>query len=722
MKIARVALPVAVNHLFDYRIESDQKVVPGTIIRVRLGKRTCDGLALEIVSHSAFAAEKIQVIEKVHDVLPLSADILELIRFVSDYYQADIGMAGSLALPPVSVRAALPLFPLCMTERGREALTTIKKKLGRRSATQLQSLLQDVFQDIVSVAQQNAWSAPQRKYIRMWQKNGWLSAADEIVPGTKTPLFDEQSAAVDAILAAGGHFRPFLLQGITGSGKTEVYLSLAQTLMQQGKQVLVLLPEIHLTPQFLQRVENFLPAHKIAVLHSGLADGERLGNWQRAACGEAQLVLGTRLSVFTPLPTLGLIVVDEEHDPSFKQQDGVRYHARDLAVWRAQQRNIPIVLGSATPSLETYRHAQENRYRHLRISRRANAQAKLPTIRFAANRNIDTHEGIAPELWAAMKTCLMQKEQILIFVNRRGFSPSLKCHQCGWEAQCPHCSVRMVLHKAPLKLCCHQCNHTVHVPKECPNCGNLDLAPLGFGTQRLEAALTEAFPKARIARVDRDSTQRRGTFGALREQITAQEIDILIGTQMLAKGHDFPRITLVGVLGADNALYSADFRASERLSALLHQVAGRAGRAAKAGEVIIQTDFPQHPLYETLRCHDFDGFARMLLDERKSVGLPPFASLAVLAAEDRSEEKVASFLREAHRLALTLVVPHRHVQIFSPVPAALARRAGYFRMQMIVRSEKKRGLQKFLTVWKNALNDKHVPKIRWAIDVDPASV
>ncbi len=721
MKIARVALPVAVNRLFDYRIVEEQKVNVGAIVQVRLARRVCRGVVLETAKQSELAAEKILPVEKVFDIPPLSAEILKMIRFVSDYYHADIGMAAALALPPLTTQPTRQLSPLVMTPSGIDALTSIQEQLGNRPATALRALLQDFFQGAASIAQQNLWSATQKKYVRSWLENGWLTAS-ETMPEIGTQLFDEQTDAVNAVLVARDRFQPFLLQGITGSGKTEVYLALARVLIQEGKQVLVLLPEIHLTPQFLQRVETILPAYKIAVLHSGLADGERLSHWQRAAQGEAQLILGTRLSVFTPLPSPGLIVVDEEHDASFKQQDGVRYHARDLAVWRAQQHGIPIVLGSATPSLETYRHAQKNHYQHLRINRRANVQSQLPTIRLVANRSKEAHEGVAPELWKAIEERLSRKEQILVFVNRRGFSPSLKCHQCGWEAQCPHCSVRMVLHKVPLSLRCHQCNHVARVPKECPECGNLDLAPQGFGTQRLEAAFGEAFPHARVARIDRDSTQRRGAFGALREQITAQEIDILIGTQMLAKGHDFPRITLVGVLGADNALYSADFRATERLSALLHQVAGRAGRADKKGEVIIQTDFPQHPLYEALRCHDFDGFARFLLDERKSIGLPPWSSLAILTAEGHSAENTESFLRWAHQQATTLTKQYQDVQIFSPVAATLARRAGYFRMHMMVRSENRRALQPFLAAWKKILNEQRAGKTRWAIDVDPAGI
>ncbi len=392
----------------------------------------------------------------------------------------------------------------------------------------------------------------------------------------------DQRLAAETILASSGRFSPFVLFGVTGSGKTDVYLDVAARTIAAGGQVLLLVPEINLTPQLEQRVRAALPGASVVLLHSGLADGARREHWREAATGKASLVLGTRLGVFAPMPALALVIVDEEHDASYKQQDNVRYHARDVAVWRAHRRRVPVVLGSATPSLESWLHAQEGRYVRLDLPRRADPRARMPQVRFAGSRPARAQEGIGEPLRAALAARLARGEQSLVFVNRRGFSPSLLCSACGWEADCPRCSARLTVHRTPAMLRCHHCGHDERLPQACPDCGNVDLLPLGFGTQRLERVLAEAYPSARIARIDRDSTRARGSFALMRDQMTANELDILVGTQMLAKGHDFPRLTLVGVLGADNALYSADFRATERLAALLMQVAGRAGRAGLA--------------------------------------------------------------------------------------------------------------------------------------------
>ncbi|MDR2710806.1 MAG: primosomal protein N' [Burkholderiales bacterium] len=741
--IAQVALPVAASHTFDYRILPTQTVLLGSLVRVSLSGRKYVGVVVRLSAHSEIDASRLLSIEAVYPQPPLPDDIRRLAGFVSDYYQAELGMALSLAVPPLSTQPTPPKAAtqsLVLTETGREQLSADFAQLGKRPATAWRALWEIVKTGVVNLAQQQACSAAQKKYLRDWRAAGWLVSADTAGATATFPTLNaEQRAAADAIAAALGSFQPFLLQGITGSGKTEVYLSLARDIIARGGQVLALLPEIHLTPQFLARIHTRLPGVDTALLHSGLPDGERLYHWQRAAEGKAQLILGTRLAVFTPLPNLALIIVDEEHDPSFKQQDNVRYHARDLAIWRARVRQVPVVLGSATPSLESYLHAQNGRYRHLRIEQRADPQAALPRLlltpatqetakktaheaakRAGSSADDDRRYGIAPMLWEAIESRLARHEQSLVFINRRGFSPSLKCNACAWEAQCPHCSARLVLHTKPTRLRCHHCSFTQKAPERCPSCGNLDLLPRGHGTQRLEAALAQAFPNARIARIDRDSTRRRHAFGAFQRQIADSEIDILIGTQMLAKGHDFPRVTLVGVLGADNALYSADFRATERLAALLHQVAGRAGRSALAGEVIVQTDFPNHPLYETLVRHDYDGFARALLDERRAAHLPPFSALALLAAEARDEEVLAAFLRDAHQRARAVNNPDHAVHVYPPVPATLARRAGYSRAQIVIQSHDRRALQHFLMAWRPALD---APRnVRWAIDVDPLQI
>ncbi|HEX6136337.1 MAG TPA: primosomal protein N', partial [Casimicrobiaceae bacterium] len=472
---------------------------------------------------------------------------------------------------------------------------------------------------------------------------------------------------------------------------------------------------------FERRVVAALPHARAVTLHSRLAAGARRRNWNAAASGAAQVVLATRLGVFVPLPKLALIVVDEEHDESFKQQDGVRYHARDLAVWRARWRGVPIVLGSATPSLETWVHARANRYRTATLVERADARARAPAIRFVPVRGAAARDGISAPLWDALAARLTRNEQSLVFVNRRGFAPSLKCAACAWQSQCPRCTARLTLHRQPDRLRCHHCGHAQRLPRACPECGNVDLAPLGFGTQRLEQAIGAAFPQARIARVDRDTTRTKDAFAAVRRQVEARAVDILVGTQMLAKGHDFPRLTLVGVLGADNALYSADFRATERLAALLVQVAGRAGRADLPGEVLVQTDFPAHAVYRALAAHDYAGFADALVAERRAAQLPPASRVALLLAEAHARDDVEHFLDIAHARGCALREAHADVEIFPPVPAAMPRRRGFERGHVLVQCARNGPLQAFLPRWREALAASGGTRVRWALDVDPAT-
>ena len=534
-------------------------------------------------------------------------------------------------------------------------------------------------------------------------------------------LNDAQAAAVHAINASARTFAPMLLHGVTGSGKTDVYLAAAAHAICDGGQVLVLVPEINLTPQLEARVQAALPGARTATLHSGLAAGARRANWDRAASGDAQIVLATRLGVFVPLPGLALVVVDEEHDDSYKQQDGVRYHARDLAVWRARRRGVPVVLGSATPSLETWAHAKAGRYRRIVLEARADARSRLPEIRFAPARGKDTRDGLSPLLRDAIAERVAAHEQALLFINRRGYAPSLKCAACAWESQCPRCVARLVLHRQPDRLRCHHCGHEEKPPRGCPSCGNVDLLPVGSGTQRLEETLRAAFPAARIARVDRDTTRTRGAFAAVRRQVEAHELDILVGTQMLAKGHDFPRLTLVGVLGADNALYSADFRATERLAGLLMQAAGRAGRAERPGTVIVQTDFPDHPVYRALAAHDYARFADELLAERRSAQLPPAAHVALLVAEAHARADVDRFLEHAVDVAHGIARDVADVDVFGPLPPALPRRAGFERGQVLAQSVHRASLQAFLTRFRDALASHASTRVRYTLDVDPAT-
>jgi primosomal protein N' (replication factor Y) len=509
---------------------------------------------------------------------------------------------------------------------------------------------------------------------------------------------------------------PWLLLGITGSGKTEVYLRLAANQLEQGKQVLVLVPEINLTPQLEARFQQRFSGTPVVSLHSSLNDSERLHHWLLAQNGTARIVLGTRLAVFTPMPALGLIIVDEEHDSSFKQQDGLRYSARDMAVTRAKQLNIPILLGSATPSLESYHNALTGRYRLVRLTRRAVEEAQLPAIRCVDMRLEKPADGLSSKLLQALTENIQNGRQSLVFINRRGYAPVLMCGQCGWLAPCLRCSSRLVVHLREKRLRCHHCGHEERIPRACPDCGNPDLAPLGQGTQRLEEIMAQHFPSARILRIDRDSTRRKHALKEMLQEVHEERVDILVGTQILAKGHDFKRLTLVGALNVDGALYSADFRAAERLFAQLMQVAGRAGRAAERGTVLIQTQFAEHPLFAALRHQDYEAFAATQLAERKQAGFPPYCHQALLRAEAPMLETTLNYLRQARKLALAIPAP---VTLYDPIPASMARLAGKERGQLLVQADSRRVLQQFLQHWVAALSAHKSRQVRWALDVDP---
>ena len=721
MPIARVALPVATAQAFDYWIPQGLAVDRGSVVRVQLGTRRLVGVVTGIVAESEVAHERLQPLGDVVTGASLPDDVLDMAAFVASYYQEPAGMALALAVPPLP-RGAVRAMPetLAFADTAHAALP---ERLARAPAARALYERRCAQGGIAPPAFVAALPPHHRRLLREWRAAGWLVPAAPAPAGAAAghALNAAQAAAVAAIAQAGDAFATFLLYGITGSGKTDVYLAAADAALGRGRQVLLLVPEINLTPQLVARVRSARPGLAVATLHSGLPDGERHAQWRAAASGAAQLVLGTRLAVFTPLPALGLIVVDEEHDASYKQQDNVRDHARDVAIWRARRRGVPVVLGSATPSLESWWHAREGRYRRLDLPARADPRAALPRVVLTGNRAARELDGVGEAMRAGIAARLSRGEQSLVFVNRRGYSPSLVCASCKWEAQCPRCAARLTTHRDPPRLRCHHCGHAERVPHACPTCGNVDLVPLGFGTQRLERTLAAAFPGARIARVDRDSTRARHAFAKMRDQVAANELDILVGTQMLAKGHDFPRLTLVGVLGADNALYSADFRATERLAALLMQVAGRAGRAGLPGEVVVQTDFPEHPVFRALAAHDYTALADALLDERRAGELPPFAHVALLAAEAHARAEVDAFLASAHAAGLALPeAAAGSVTVFSPVPALLSRRAGFERGQVVVQSARRAPLQRFLPAWRAALDALPGRRVRWSIDVDPA--
>jgi primosomal protein N' (replication factor Y) len=517
------------------------------------------------------------------------------------------------------------------------------------------------------------------------------------------------------VAAAAGRFEAFLLHGVTGSGKTEVYLHLIARTLERGGQALTLVPEISLTPQLEERFRSAFPEARLAVMHSGLEDVARTAAWLQAARGEAAIVLGTRLAVLAPMPKLALVLVDEEHDPSFKQQEGLRYSARDASVYRARLAGCPVVLGTATPSLESWHNWRAGRYERLELAQRAAPGARLPDVRIIDMTRYPVEAGFTAALLSQMEERLARGEQSLIFLNRRGYAPVLACEACGWAAGCGRCTARMVVHAADRRLRCHHCGAEAAIPRACPTCGNVDLKPLGRGTQRIEETLQARFPQARIVRIDRDSARRRSELVRTLEGIRRGEGDILVGTQLLAKGHDFPNLTLVGVLNADTALLSTDYRAAERLFAVLAQVAGRAGRRERPGEVLVQTRYPAHPLFAALARHDFAGFAESQLEERRSAGFPPFLFEAALRAEARELKSALRFLHDAGELA---EIPDG-VHLYDPVPNLLTQRAGLHRAQLLVQSRSRPALQAYLGALSAALFERAPRDIRWHLDVDP---
>lgn len=722
MKIVRVALDVPLSKLFDYSLGNDISISPGQRVLVSFGRKEMVGVAIECVASSALLVERIKPVLRVLDDTPAMPDeLLGLLHFCSDYYHYPLGATVLAALPSrLRIKRAIAIqeemqYVLSSSGCALDLILLPKRKVVQHR------ILAALRLGALSIAQVRALSSSGVSALKGLLDAGWVETrAVSSIHDTSTfsdthTLTLEQQQAVD-LIATTICFNCILLHGITGSGKTEVYVHAMNRILQQGGQVLLLVPEINLTPQLENYFRGRLPDVELVSLHSGLSDDERMRNWLHAQSGRARIVLGTRLAVFAPLPRLALVIVDEEHDASFKQQDGLRYSARDVAIFRASQRDVPIVLGSATPSLESYYNAQSGRYKMLRLTQRAVTQAKLPTINCINIGNVAIQHGLSEPLMKALSERLQRGEQSLIFVNRRGYAPVLMCSACGWMSGCTNCAGKLVLHLKDGRLRCHHCGHQERVPQACPSCGNTDLQPIGVGTQRIESMLRESFPGARILRVDRDSTRNKGAWQVMRQQIQDNAVDILVGTQMLAKGHDFPNLTLVGVVNPDSALYSNDFRASEKLFSQLTQVAGRAGRADKPGQVLIQTAFPEHPLFDSLQRHDYDAWAKTLVDERRSAGFPPFVYQVLLRAEAKSEPHVYSFLGRAREDAIKLAMP---VDVYSVVPAVMPRRANHFLAQLLVQSEARKSLQQFLREWHPLLGVLADNKLRWSLDIDP---
>jgi len=790
-RYVRVALDHPLATLFDYAWTLDGEPVRGMLVRVPFGRRHTIGLVHQVSSATEVPIDKIRAVAQAcFGCPPLSDAWLRLTEFAADYYQRGLGEVALPALPQALrdaerwQRLFAPQHTYRLSDAGRaalpDALPVRAAALRRLAAAMLDA-------GTLAADATRAFHPKANAVLAQWATLGWVSlemslplvssslmspAADTdtdtdtdtdavaivttlsaSVPDETTPhgsaphtppphtsapaLNAEQAAAVAAIAAARG-FAPFLLYGVTGSGKTEVYLrALAQLFERQpDAQALVLVPEINLTPQFEAAFrarfaarsgahDSEWPEDAIVTLHSALAEGERARNWLAAHAGGARIVLGTRLAVLASMPRLALIVVDEEHEAAYKQQEGLRYSARDLSVYRAKQLDIPVVLGSATPSLESWWHAQQKRYTQIELTRRAVADAVLPAVRLIdtdAEKRAGraTIEGLSAPLVAALKQRVERGEQSLVFLNRRGYAPVLACDACGWVAGCPRCSAYVVLHKPERAMRCHHCGWESRIPRACPDCGNVDLAPFGRGTQRIEEALAGAVPGARVLRIDADSTRRKGSAQALFSDVHAGDVDILVGTQMIAKGHDFQRVTLVGVMNADAALFSHDFRATERLFAQLMQVSGRAGRGGARGEVLIQSGHPRHAIYDALIRHDYPGFANATLAERREARLPPFVFQALLRAEARTLEGALAFL-DAGAEALDTIPGAERVTRYDPVPMTIVKVFNVHRAQLLIESASRAALQSTLRAWLPLLRDLK-GALRWTVEVDPLDI
>jgi len=727
-RILKIAIPAPLRTTFDYLPPANlANIAIGSRVLAPFGRRQSIGVIVGYAETSDIAPTKLKRIISVLDaeaILP--GTLLALLEWTAAYYHHPVGEAIQTALP-VLLRRNRP------AEAKKDITWTLTDKGGQIDVASLKRaplqarLIEALGKDgNMKASELGEISRGWRVAVRQLEQKGLVSVSSrELQPPTSTqsdtpPILNAaQIAAIEKIQSNTEGFSCNLLHGITGSGKTEVYLHLVKPVLDTGKQVLILVPEIGLTPQLIERFRHRFSI-PIVALHSGLTDTERLAAWLHAREGQAAIVLGTRSAVFTPFASLGLIIVDEEHDSSFKQQDGMRYQARDIAVMRASRESIPIVLGSATPSLESLKQATEGRYQLVELPERA-SEANLPDIELLDMKHLAVNDGLSHPLVQAIRTRLVKKEQSLLFLNRRGFSPVLMCYDCGWLAPCHRCDARLTLHRGSGRLRCHHCGADQSQPVTCPQCQSENLHPLGEGTERIEQALMQLFPDANIVRIDRDTTRRKGSLEQKLNSVHSGEADILVGTQMLAKGHDFPGITLVGIVNADQGLYSYDFRAQEVLLQQVMQVSGRAGRADKHGQVLIQTWHPDNPVFLALKEHDFNGFAKQELAARKKAAYPPYSYFAMLRAEATAPGEALNFLRKAESLGRAITVSG--VEVLSPVPSPMERRAGRYRAQLLVQCHSRPPLHQFLDQWLDLIEkEKQAKRVRWSLDVDPVDL
>ncbi|MCI0506787.1 MAG: primosomal protein N' [Gammaproteobacteria bacterium] len=735
--ILRIALDVPTREVFDYLPGAETDITtlqPGMRLLVPFGKRRLVGVLVDIADKSHLPAGKLKKVFECLDSTPaVSPDTLKLLQWAGEYYHHPLGEVVVNALPTL-LRAQNTISPAqetvwCLTDKGRSVdVATLTRAPAQVELLEHMIKSPEGLRETVLDQSIGNWRATMKRLLA----KEWVGCKTIKVPrllNTKPEgnngidvsiaLNEDQWSAMQTVCNSFDSFKPFLLEGVTGSGKTEVYLEIIAALIQSNQQALVLVPEINLTPQLTRRFQARF-SQSIAVLHSQLTDKQRLDAWLAAMEGEVDIVIGTRSAVTVQLPRLGLIVVDEEHDTSFKQQEGFRYSARDMAVMRAQLLKIPVVLGSATPSFESLHNVNQGRYQDLKLTQRFGA-AKPPRMQLIDLRKQPLFDGLSRQLLDAMKQHLGREHQVLLFINRRGFAPTLLCHDCGWIARCLRCEAHMTYHRAKNQLRCHHCGAERRAEQSCPDCRSTALIPVGEGTERIEQALLKHFPGTTVVRIDRDTTRRKGSLESLLQEVHEGGAKILLGTQMLAKGHHFPDVTLAGILNVDQGLFSVDFRALEKTAQLIVQVAGRAGRAEKPGEVMLQTHYPDHPLLQTLLNSGYAQFAQQALQEREQAGLPPFSYMALLRAEAVNAAQPLEFLREAKALAQELAAPG--IALLGPLPSPMEKRAGRYRAQLFIQSGNRAALHKLLHPWVLALeHSKLGRKVRWSIDVDPVDV
>ncbi len=725
----QVALPVYLDGLFDYLVEGKKPAV-GTRVKVPFQSREIIGIVWSHDGNKDLLISKLKTIIKVIDEMPIFQKSERIFyEKISNYYQHSLGEVINIAMP-VKLRKDSP------AEIEREDVFFINKSASfekiKPTATQQIKALK-YFQNQETINRKYIFKSELRNenislnvMQTLVKKNLFETKKTVKIPGLlqgvkiqkAKKLNTLQQEAVDKILQKREGYICWLLHGITGSGKTEVYLHLISTILATGKQILMLVPEIGLAPQTIRRLQQRLSA-KMVVLHSGMTDRERSQAWLAAKEGLVDVVIGTRSAIFTPFAKLGLIVVDEEHDLSFKQQDKLRYHARDIAVLKAQQQEIPIVLGSATPSLESLFNVQQNRYQLLKLISRA-GKAKPPNWELLDLRRLPVTQGLSQPLIERIGEHLQQKQQVMIFLNRRGFSPALMCYDCGWLADCRRCDARFTLHQKAEKLICHHCDSQQSLPQKCPHCQSHSLRPLGIGTERLEQHLQVLFPQTAVIRIDRDSTRKKGAMEEKLAIIHQGGAAILIGTQMLAKGHHFPNVTLVAVVDADGMLFSSDFRAMEKGAQLLIQVGGRAGRGTQPGTVLLQTCHPQHALLQLLLREGYAGFSQQELQTRSQAALPPYNYLALLRAEAVNSQQVKQLMES---ISQQFKNTQQNVVVSAPIPAVMFKRQGRYRYQILIQSKQRSARHQLLMRLRSYLNSKNGRKlarnVRWSLDVDP---